>query len=67
MSSAFPPSTIRCATATPDANREALKEGVRYHFFIPDMPYQVFVATYLLGEALGATPQVIYDQYTILG
>ena len=44
-----------------------LVEGIHYHFFLLDMPYDVFASTYLLGEASGISPSVIYDRYAALG
>lgn len=66
LAPAFPLSTMRRPATTPITDREALEEGIRYHFFVIDMPYQAFVTTYLLGEAPGTTPQVIYDRYVAL-
>lgn len=67
MAPAFPHFTMRRPAATLVTDREVLEEGIRYHFFVSDMPYQAFAMTYLLGEVLGATPQVIYDRYAALG
>ena len=53
--------------ATSARDREALCGGVRYHFFVTDLPYHAFVTTYLLGEAPGVSPEVIYDRYVALG
>ena len=42
-------------------------EGIPYHSFLLDMPYDVFAATYLLGDAPGILSSVIYDRYAALG
>ena len=63
----FPPSTMRRPNATPSRDRDALVEGIRYHFFLLDTPYDVFAAAYLLGEAPGISHSVIYDHYAALG
>jgi len=64
---AFPPSTMRRPNATPPQERIALVEGIPYHSFLLDMPYDVFAATYLLGDAPGIPSSVIYDRYATLG
>lgn len=50
LTPAFPPFTMRRHATTPVGEREALVEGIQYHFFVMDMPYQVFATTYLLDE-----------------
>ena len=42
-------------------------EGIQYYYFLLDMLYNVFEATYLLGDAPGISPSVIYDRYAALG
>ena len=64
---AFPPSTMRRPNATPPQERITLVEGIKYHSFLLDMPYDVFAATYLLGDASGISASVIYDRYAALG
>ena len=58
---------MRRPSATPIKERDALVEGIRHHLFLTDLPYDAFEATYLLGEALGISPSVIYDLYAALG
>ena len=41
--------------------------GIRYHFFVTDLPYPTFAATYLSGEVSDASPEDIYDRYATIG
>ena len=58
---------MRRPSATPTRDRDALVEGIRYPFFVIDLLYDAFTVTYLLGEAPGISPDVIYDRYAALG
>ena len=42
-------------------------EGIQYYSFFFDMPYDVFTAIYLLGDAPEISSSVIYDRYAALG